>query len=129
MTTLTKPQASEISQPENTHQTTYVPRCDIWEDDREVILLADLPGVTPENLDIRFENRELTVHGRVPARQQEGVEFIYGEYGVGDFHRTFTIGEAIDAEKISAEVRNGVLTLHLPKAEKMKPRRIEVKSV
>lgn len=128
MTTLTKPQTGEISQPENTHQTTYVPRCDIWEDDREFILLADLPGVTPENLDIRFENRELTVHGRVPARQ-EGVEFFYGEYGVGDFHRTFSIGEAIDAEKISAELRNGVMTLHLPKAEKMKPRRIEVKSV
>jgi HSP20 family molecular chaperone IbpA len=91
------------------------------------LLFGDLPGVTPENLDIRFENNELTVHGKVSPRQ-ENIEFLYGEYGIGDFHRTFTVGEAVDAEKISAEMRNGVLTLHLPKSEKVKPRRIEVRT-
>lgn len=123
----TEKQTGELVQPENTHQTTFVPRFDIWETDDELLLYGDLPGVTPENLDIRFENRELTIHGKVSPRY-EGVEPFVGEYGVGDYHRTFSVGEAIDAEKISAEMHHGVLTVHLPKSEKVKPRRIEVKS-
>lgn len=120
-------QTGEVSRPENTYQTTYVPRFDIWEGNDELLLMGDLPGVAPENLDIRFEDRELTIYGKVCPRQQ-GIQFLYGEYGIGNFHRSFTIGEAIDTEKISAEMHNGVLTLHLPKSEKAKPRRIEVKS-
>ncbi|MCH5376679.1 MAG: Hsp20/alpha crystallin family protein, partial [Planctomycetes bacterium] len=118
----TEKQAGEAIRPENTYQTTYVPRFDIWEGDEEMLLYGDLPGVDPENLDIRFENRELTVHGKVRPRY-EGIQFIYGEYGIGDFYRTFSIGEAIDGERISAEMHNGVLKLHLPKSEKVKPRR------
>jgi HSP20 family protein len=125
-TTMTKHEAGEVSRPESTYQTTYMPRFDIWETDNELLLYGDLPGVSPENLDIRFENHELTVHGRVGARH-EGIEFLYGEYGIGDFHRTFTIGEAIETDKISAEMHHGVLILHLPKSEKAKPRRIAVK--
>jgi HSP20 family molecular chaperone IbpA len=90
------------------------------------LLYGDLPGVTVKDLDIRFENRELTIHGVVASRH-EG-EYLYNEYGVGDFHRTFAVGEAIDAEKISAEMHNGVLTLRLPKLEKVKPRRIKVQA-
>lgn len=105
---------------------TYSPRFDIWETDEELTLFGDLPGVTPESLEIRFENRELTIHGKVERRHVD-IHFLYGEYGIGDFYRTFTIGEAIDSEKISAELKNGVLTLHLPKTEAVKPRRIEVK--
>ena len=125
--TTTEKQTGEVTRPENTHQTTFVPRVEIWESDDELLLYGDMPGVAPENLDIQFENRELTIHGKVCPRH-EGVEFLYGEYGVGDYHRTFTVGEAIDAEKISAEMHNGVLTVHLPKSEKVKPRRIEVKA-
>jgi HSP20 family molecular chaperone IbpA len=125
--TLTKTETGAVTRPENTYQAAYVPRFDIWETAEELLLFGDLPGVTPENLDIRFENNELTVHGKVSPRQ-ENIEFLYGEYGIGDFHRTFTVGEAVDAEKISAEMRNGVLTLHLPKSEKVKPRRIEVRT-
>ena len=112
--------------PEQTYQSTFVPRFDIWEGDDELLLFGDLPGVDVDDLDIRFENRELTIHGNVSPRY-EG-EMLYGEYGIGDFHRTFTIGDAIDAEKISAEMHSGVLKLHLPKSEKVKPRRIEVKA-
>ena len=112
--------------PEQTYQSTFVPRFDIWEGDDELLLFGDLPGVDVDDLDIRFENRELTIHGNVSPRY-EG-EMLYGEYGIGDFHRTFTIGDAIDAEKISAEMHSGVLKLHLPKSEKVKPRRIEVKT-
>lgn len=112
--------------PEQTYQSTYVPRFDIWEGNEELLLFGDLPGVHVDDLDIRFENRELTIHGKVSSRY-EG-EMLYGEYGIGDFHRSFTIGDAIDAEKISAEMCSGVLKLHLPKSEKLKPRRIEVKA-
>jgi len=105
----------------------YTPRIDIWESDEELVLYADLPGVSTEDLDIQFENRELRIHGKVAPRH-ENRSFLYGEYGIGDFYRTFTIGETIDSKKISAELQNGVLTLHLPKTEAVKPRRIAVKA-
>ena len=118
----------EITNGEHTRAgMTYVPRIDILETAEELVLYADLPGVVSEGLDIQFENGELTIHGKVAPRH-ENVTFLYGEYGAGDFHRTFSIGEMIDADRISAELSNGVLTLHLPKAEKAKPRRIEVKA-
>ena len=106
--------------------TTYSPRFDIWENKDEMVLYGDLPGVTPEGLDVRFENPVLTIHGRVNPRHND-IKFLHGEYGIGDFHRTFTISEVIDSERISAELKNGVVTVHLPKSEKVKPRRIEVK--
>jgi HSP20 family molecular chaperone IbpA len=106
---------------------SYTPRIDIWESEDELVLYADMPGVAAENLDIQFENRELRIQGKVSSRHED-IHFLYGEYGIGDFYRTFSIGEFIDSEKISAEVKDGVLTLHLPKTEAVKPRRIEVKS-
>jgi HSP20 family molecular chaperone IbpA len=86
-----------------------------------------MPGVAAENLDIQFENRELRIHGKVCPRHQD-LAFLYGEYGIGDFYRTFTIGETIDSQKIDAELKDGVLILHLPKTEAVKPRRIAVKT-
>lgn len=126
--TLTKKeeQPQEVATVERTRGgVTYSPRFDIWETDQELLLYGDLPGVSPEDVDIQFENRELTVHGKVAARHED-VTFLYGEYGIGDFYRSFSIGESIAAEKISAEMKSGVLTLHLPKTDAVKPRRIEV---
>ncbi len=124
---LTKQEQNGLASVERTRGgLAYTPRIDIRETDDELVLYADLPGVTPETLEIQFENRELTIQGHVPPRHQN-ITFVAGEYGIGDFYRTFTIGEAVDTAKISAELNNGVLTLHLPKTEKVKPRRIEVK--
>jgi HSP20 family molecular chaperone IbpA len=118
---------NEVATIERTQQSvTYTPRFDIWENDDELVLWGDLPGVDVKSLDIRFEDRQLSICGRVEPRQT-GVEFLYAEYGVGDFFRTFAIGEAIDSNAISAELKNGVLTVHLPKTEAVKPRRIEVR--
>ncbi|MCM2370314.1 Hsp20/alpha crystallin family protein [Aporhodopirellula aestuarii] len=108
-------------------QSTYQPRFDIWEGDEELILYGDLPGVSSDDLEIHFENRQLTIHGKV-SRCHDGEGCLYSEYGVGDFQRTFTIGEAINGDAISAELHDGVLTLHLPKSDHAKPRRIEVKA-
>jgi HSP20 family protein len=104
----------------------YTPLVDIMDTDRESLLLADLPGVKPEDVDVRFENGELIIDGRCPPRHQ-GANYLLSEYGVGDFYRAFTISEQIDWQKISAELKNGVLTVHLPKAETVKPRKITVK--
>jgi len=119
-------QPQEAATIERTRESaTYAPRFDIWETDEELILYGDLPGVEPTDLDIRFENRELTVLGKVAPRHTER-RHLHGEYGIGDFYRTFAIGETIDGGKISAELKNGVLTLHLPKTEAVKPKRIVV---
>jgi HSP20 family molecular chaperone IbpA len=123
-----KQQQGEVATLERTRGgTTYSPRIDIWESEDELVLYADMPGVAAENLDIQFENRELRIHGKVCPRHQD-LAFLYGEYGIGDFYRTFTIGETIDSQKIDAELKDGVLILHLPKTEAVKPRRIAVKT-
>jgi HSP20 family protein len=113
-------------QPEGTQSVYYTPRVDILENDNEITIFADMPGVRPEGADIRFENGELTLHGRCTPRQAAG-DYLIAEYGVGDFYRVFTINEIIDADKISAELKNGVLIVHLPKSEAVKPRKITVK--
>jgi HSP20 family molecular chaperone IbpA len=109
---------------ETTHQATFVPRFDIWEGEGELLLHGDLPGVKSEDLDIRFENRELSIRGKVAPRHSS--EYLRSEYSLGDFHRSFTVGEAIDAEQITAEMKDGVLTLRLPKSKQVMPRRIQV---
>lgn len=123
-----KREQRNVATVERTHGgLTYTPAADIWESDDALTVYADLPGVATEDLDIQFENGELRIHGKVRPRH-ENISFLYGEYGIGDFHRAFTIGEMIDVEKIAAEMHDGVLTLRLPKTAQAKPRRIKVKS-
>jgi HSP20 family molecular chaperone IbpA len=124
----TKEKQGELAETEHTCcGTCFSPRFDIWETDDELVLTGDLPGVNTDDLEVRFEDRELVIHGKVASRHAD-VEFLYGEYGTGDFYRSFTVGESIAAEKIWAELKNGVVTIHLPKSDDVKPRRIEIKS-
>ncbi len=123
-----KPVDTEVTPRERTrNRRTYRPNVDIIEKSDELLLIADMPGTTTENIDVRFENGEMTIFGKVPDRQKEEVRYVSQEYGVGDYLRTFQVSEAIDAEKISAEFTNGVLTLHLPKTDRVKPRKIAIK--
>jgi HSP20 family molecular chaperone IbpA len=101
---------------------------DIVERDNELALLADLPGACPDGIDVHFEKGTLTIHGKVEDRQPGGTRFLLREYGAGDYWRTFEVGEAINASAITAEYSNGVLTLHLPKVEAARPRKIAVRS-
>jgi HSP20 family protein len=122
-----KDNGGEVATVERTRNgTTYTPRFDIVETDEELVLYGDMPGVAPQNLDVRFETDRLIIHGKVEPRHQDR-EFVYGEYGIGDYYREFQVVESVDAEKINAELDNGVLSVHLPKSEAVKPRRIEVK--
>ena len=105
----------------------FTPRVDIVETDAELTLYAEVPGVRPEDVDLRYEKGELLLHGRVPSRQERQTALLQ-EYEEGDFFRAFTIHESIDAGRIAAECKNGVLTVHLPKVEAVRPRQIAVRS-
>lgn len=108
---------------------SYVPRCDILETPEELLVLADMPGVAPEGLEVEYERGVLTLHGHVENhRDEEQAGYILREYGVGDYYRSFRVPDTIDTHKITAELRNGVMRLHLPKVETCKPRKIQVKS-
>jgi HSP20 family protein len=102
------------------------PRVDILENDQEVILIADMPGVKPNDVDVRFENGELTIHGR-RTPSHAGRRRVIWEYEPVHYHRSFRLAEDIAADRIEAEMKNGVLRVRLPKAEAAKPRRIAVK--
>lgn len=112
---------------EVTRGVTRTPRVDILETENELLVYADMPGVKHEDVDVRFEKGELTLHGRrersIPAHG-----FTRQEIETEDYFRTFRISEKIDSEKIWADMKAGVLTLHLPKSEKAKPRKIAVKA-
>ena len=125
--TLQKTESAEVTRGERTRSgQSYRPNVDIIERADELTVLADVPGVTGDDVDINFENRTLTLHGKVRPRDRCDATSLLEEYGVGDFYRTFEVSEAIDAAGITAEYAGGVLTLHLPKAEAVKPRKISV---
>ena len=105
----------------------YSPAVDIYETEDSITLLADLPGVETGDLDINVEDKQLTITGLVNDKS-EG-EAIYTEYGIGGYTRTFKLGDSIDQSKISASLKEGVLTLVLPKAEQLKARKIEVNAL
>jgi len=102
------------------------PACDIYENKDEVLLLADLPGVTPEALRINVENDELTLEARREV-ESEGVS-VGGELRACDYRRSFVVPSGIDASKIEAELKAGILRLHLPKSAEVKPRQISVRA-
>jgi HSP20 family protein len=102
------------------------PRVDVLETEQELMLLADLPGVRPTEVDVRFENGELTIHGR-RASSFPNKKRVLWEYEPVHYHRTFRLSEDVAADRIDAVLKNGVLTVHLPKAEAAKPHRIAVK--
>lgn len=123
--------ASESKDPISTEQTRsgnyYRPVVDIVERPEELTVYVDLPGANGDQIDVRFEDGTLSIHARVEPRHAEIPAFFIQEYGVGDYFRSFQVNETVEASRISAEFADGVLTLHLPKVEAAKPRRIDVK--
>lgn len=101
------------------------PAVDVFENDSELLVVADLPGVSKDRMSIHFEKGRLTIEGKraLPAQKPGLVEI-----EAADFRRTFLVPQGIDAEHIAADLANGVLSIHLPKHASAKPRRIEVKA-
>ncbi len=115
---------------EDTRDTgpTFRPATDIFEKDDVVTVVIDMPGVTPDSVDVSVENRSLTVRGKIDAPAPEGYRRIYAEYAPGTFERAFSLPDTIDAGAIDATHRDGVLTLTLKKSEAAKPKQIKVKA-
>ncbi len=123
MNTLTKIERNRESKPV---EVTYVaPPVDITESKDEYLLQADMPGVTKETLEVVLDDNELTLIGRRTPAAVAG-EVLHRESTTHDFRRTFVLDPVIDRERITAQIDQGLLTVHLPKAEKVKPRRIAV---
>lgn len=117
-------------EPTSTHEPTrsgedYVsPPVDIYEDDQGLHVIADLPGVDPAKIDVRVDRGVLTIQAR--AEHMVRAPAVYREYELTGYYRQFQLSEEVDAAKIAAEIKNGVLILHLPRAERLQPRRIQV---
>lgn len=126
--TLEKPNGMTHAPERTTPGRVYTPAVDIVEKADELLLMADVPGVRVEDVDINFENGELTLSAKVRTRQPENTRYMEREYGVGDFYRAFRIGESINVAGIRAELTDGVLTVHLPKSDEAKPRKIAVQA-
>jgi len=107
---------------------TFLPAVDIFESDREITLLADMPGVKAKDLSIDLRESVLTIEGRVEAQESANEIELLREYRTGNYFRQFTLSEMIDQSKIDAEIKDGVLRLRLPKVEEAKPRKITVKA-
>jgi HSP20 family protein len=105
---------------------TFVPTADIYEDDDSLRVILEMPGVEKGNVDVRVEDGVLSVEGRLVLTNYRGLQPLYTEYNIGNYARSFRLSNAIDQDKIAAELKEGVLSLILPKAEKAKPRTIEV---
>lgn len=105
---------------------TFRPRVDILETQAGLFLMADMPGATEESVEITLEKRQLTIRADVEDHAPEGMSALYLEYDVGDWERSFTLSREFDMEKIKAALKDGVLTVTLPKAPEMEAKRIQV---
>lgn len=102
----------------------FVPNVDIFEDKDKMVLVADMPGVGRDDVDIRVEENRLQIKGSV-SHEVRG-EYVLSEYSIGDYMRTFSLSSFIDQSKITASMKNGVLRVILPKSKSVKPRKISV---
>ncbi len=125
--TVEQNQQNDPKAPATREESRYlVPPVDIYETEEGLVVVADLPGVKKENTDIRVENNILTIQGKTEKAENEANP-VYNEFELHNYYRQFELNEEVDQEKISAELKHGVLTLHLPKREETKPKKISVK--
>jgi HSP20 family protein len=121
------PEATGSAQP-LPRRPTFLPPADIYETRDSIVVLAEMPGVAPDGVDITLERRVLTIRGRSAVDDHAGYQRVYNEYTNGDYERVFTLSENIDRDRIQATLKDGVLHLVLPKAEAAKARKIELKT-
>ncbi len=123
-------QKQEVSTPaeETRPGLVFTPNVDIFETDQNITLLADLPGVKPENLTIDLRDNILTLTGEIEPFEGAKEQDVFIEYEIGRYHRQFNLSSVIDQSKINAAMDAGVLRLLLPKVEKATPRKIEVQT-
>ncbi len=108
-------------------QPTFLPCTDIFEHEDAIVVVADMPGVGSDSVDVDLVGSELTISGRVGDTAIEGHELTYAEYQIGDYQRRFRLSGGIDADQIDATIKNGVLQVILPKSKQAQPQKITVK--
>jgi HSP20 family protein len=113
-------------QESTTPMRAFLPNTDIFETEDTLTVVLEMPGVTRDNVEVSVENGMVTVEGKINFDKYEGLQPVYSEYNIGPYRRSFRVSNRVDADRIRAEMRDGVITLVLPKAEEAKPRRIEV---
>jgi HSP20 family protein len=107
--------------------TRWTPPCDVFETAKEIVIRAELPGLKKEQVNVSVENNLLTIFGERKFEEETRRENYHRiEFAYGDFRRSFTLPQFVDPAKISAEFKEGILTLKLPKREEAKPKQIEV---
>ncbi|MFW6055676.1 MAG: Hsp20/alpha crystallin family protein [Thermodesulfobacteriota bacterium] len=106
----------------------FTPAVDIYETEKEIVVLADMPGVRTDDVTIDLKDNTLTLSGDPQTQETKDETDILREYRTGKYYRQFTLSEIIDQEKIEAKLHDGVLNLVLPKVEKATPRKIEVQT-
>jgi HSP20 family protein len=104
----------------------FVPSADIYETQDALTVILEMPGVEKNNVDVRVEDGVLSVLGKLDLSKYQGLQPLYIEYNVGHYSRSFQLSSKVDQNKIAAELKDGVLSLTLPKVEQAKPRTIEV---
>jgi HSP20 family protein len=117
---------TSVTTQEQTAQRAVLPAVDVYEDDAGITLLADMPGVPRDLLELKVEGDALSIEGGVRAPTPEGLEPVYAEVRVPRYRRTFTLSRELDSARIDASLKDGVLTLRIPKQAHAQPRRIEV---
>jgi HSP20 family protein len=105
----------------------FLPTTDIYEDENELTVILEMPGVDKDNVEIRVQDGVLNVDGRLDFSKYQGLQPLYTEYNIGNYSRSFSLSNKIDQNRIAAEIKDGVLSLKLPKMEEAKPRTIQVK--
>lgn len=126
---LTAKEKQEVEQPSQTKPGRYyLPDVDIREDDKALLLWADMPGVRQEDITVDLDHDTLTIRGDVDLAGYDGLTPVYTEYNIGGFVRQFTLatGSRFDVDKISARVSHGVLVVEIPKTERARQRRIPI---
>ncbi len=120
---------SEHSGPERIRTShLFIPQADIYESKDSITVLADMPGVDQNSVDITLDKNVLTIAASVSPTDHKGQALSYSEYATGDFRRMFTLSNEIDRNGIEAVVKNGVLKLTLPKSKDSLPKKIVVKN-
>lgn len=109
-------------------KNTYLPAVDVLERERQILLLAEMPGVDEKSIDLTIEEDVLTIRGASLDHRIDGYDVLYAEFEPCAFERSFRISSDIEREKIEAVCKNGILTVTLPKAQRAQPRKIAVKS-
>jgi len=118
----------EVEREQTRPGIVFRPDVDIVERAAEFLVTADLPGVDDQHVDVRLENNVLSIHADLAVEPEPEWQPIYGEYRVGSYYREFALSDRIDAKQIRGSMKDGVLELHLPKAEAHRPRTIQVKA-